>query len=150
MKKNYLLILVLISLLYACTSQAIKDEEIIQDYIADNNIQAIRHNSGIYYSITDSLDTLQTEFPNLKSTVYVIYKGYFIDGTIFDKTKDNDTNIFPLNRLITGWQYGIQLMNKGDKALFFIPSELGYGDKDYNGIPKNSVLIFELELVDFK
>jgi len=150
MKKNYLFILIVITIFISCKSQSIKDEDIIQDYIAKNNIPAIRHSSGIYYLITDSLDTIQTEVPTLKSTVSVIYKGYFIDGKVFDKTKDGDTSVFTLNYLIEGWKNGIQLMHKGDKAQFFIPSALGYGDKDYYTIPKNSVLIFDLELVDFK
>jgi len=150
MKKNYLFVLVIMFALFACTSQSIKDDDIIKDYISQNNIPAVRHSSGIYYLITDTLDTIQTTHPTLNSNVTVKYKGYFIDGTVFDQTTDNKTVTFNLGQVIPGWQYGVQLMKKGDKEILLVPSSLGYGNKDYRSIPANSVLIFELELVDFK
>jgi FKBP-type peptidyl-prolyl cis-trans isomerase FkpA/FKBP-type peptidyl-prolyl cis-trans isomerase FklB len=52
--------------------------------------------------------------------------------------------------LIKGWQIGIPLMKKGGKATFYVPSELGYGGNDMGAIPPNSILIFDIELIDVK
>ncbi|MEI6409778.1 MAG: FKBP-type peptidyl-prolyl cis-trans isomerase [Bacteroidota bacterium] len=57
---------------------------------------------------------------------------------------------FPLSSLIKGWQEGIPLLKKGGKGTFFIPSALGYGSQDQGAIPANSVLIFEITLVDYQ
>ncbi|GAM59731.1 FKBP-type peptidyl-prolyl cis-trans isomerase [Vibrio ishigakensis] len=66
--------------------------------------------------------------PGPKSTVKVHYHGTLIDGTVFDSSVDRGEPIeFPLNKVIHGWQEGLQMMTKGDKFRLFIPSTLGYG-----------------------
>ena len=121
------------------------DREIIEQYLADNNINATKHESGIYYLI-------ETEgtggHPNYSSEVVVKYKGFLTDGTIFDQTNGSSVN-FNLANLIVGWQIGIPLLQKGGKGTFFIPSYLGYGRFPPAGIPENAVLIFDIELIDF-
>ncbi|MFN9955636.1 MAG: FKBP-type peptidyl-prolyl cis-trans isomerase, partial [bacterium] len=72
-----------------------------------------------------------------------------LDGTIFDQTTGNQTATFPLANLIPGWQEGIPLLQKGGKGTFLLPSALGYGPNPVGPIPANSVLIFEIELIDF-
>ncbi len=79
----------------------------------------------------------------------VKYKGYLTDGTVFDQTTGSLSATFSLSGLIEGWQEGIPLLKKGGKGTFFLPSALGYGPSGAGSIPPNTVLIFEIELLDF-
>jgi FKBP-type peptidyl-prolyl cis-trans isomerase len=91
--------------------------------------------------------------PTATSTVEVHYHGTTIDGTVFDSSVNRGQPIsFPLNGVIPGWTEGVQLMPVGSKYKFFIPSELGYGANSPPGAKfgPNSVLIFEVELLDIK
>ena len=130
--------------LFACKDKS--DMEKIEDYLADNNLTATSTPSGLYYIITAEGSG---GHPNLNSTVTVRYKGYRLNGKVFDETVGTDTATFPLKNLIQGWQEGIPLLQKGGKGTFFVPSDLGYGAQQVGDIPANSVLIFEIELVDF-
>ena len=81
------------------------------------------------------------------------YSGYLVDGTKFDSSIDRGTPIdFVLGegRVIKGWDEGISLLNIGAKASLIIPPDLGYGSRAMGPIPANSILIFEVELVDIK
>jgi FKBP-type peptidyl-prolyl cis-trans isomerase len=102
--------------------------------------------SGLYYIITQEGTG---DHPTLQSTVKVRYKGYRLNGDVFDQTSGTSTATFPLTQLILGWQEGIPLLKKGGKGTFFCPSDLAYGSQQVGDIPPNSVLIFEIELVDF-
>ena len=91
--------------------------------------------------------------PNPGDVVSVHYTGYLVDGTKFDSSLDRGEPIqFPLGqgRVIKGWDEGISLLNIGSKATFIIPPNLGYGSRAMGPIPANSILIFEVELVDIK
>lgn len=121
------------------------DREIIEQYLADNNIAAQKHESGVYYLIEAPGSGGS---PNFSSEIVVKYKGYLTDGTVFDQTNGTSAN-FNLANLIVGWQIGIPLLEKGGSGIFFIPSYLGYGRFPPAGIPENAVLIFEIELIDF-
>ena len=81
--------------------------------------------------------------------VVVNYKGTLIDGTEFDA---NDSTEFAVNRVIPGWTEGLTLMNKGTKATLFVPGDLAYGQNPPRGsvIEPNSVLLFEVEILDVK
>ncbi|MBP6796054.1 MAG: FKBP-type peptidyl-prolyl cis-trans isomerase [Saprospiraceae bacterium] len=128
-------------------SQSEEDEDIILDYISKNKLTAIRHNSGIYYIIkTEGTGNN----PTINNTVTVHYKGYLTNGNQFDGTTTNPAT-FPLYNLIQGWQIGIPLIKKGGEIKLIIPSSLGYGSNSpSNAIPSNSVLVFDIQLVDFK
>jgi FKBP-type peptidyl-prolyl cis-trans isomerase FklB len=89
--------------------------------------------------------------PKATDTVKAHYHGTLIDGTVFDSTRERGQPAeFPLNRVIPGWTEGLQLMNRGAKYKFYIPSELGYGQRGAGQkIGANEALVFEVELVDF-
>jgi len=87
--------------------------------------------------------------PSLNDEVTVHYKGTLTDGTVFDSSYDRgQPATFPLNRVVKGWQEGIPLMPVGSKFKFTIPPELAYGSRASPGIPADSILIFEVELID--
>ena len=89
--------------------------------------------------------------PQSGDNVSVHYAGFLLDGTKFDASYDRGEPItFPLGqgRVIKGWDEGISLLKVGGKAKFIIPPDLGYGDRAMGLIPANSILIFEVELVD--
>ena len=105
--------------------------------------------SGLQYEvITEGTGTK----PLASNKVTCHYHGTLIDGTVFDSSvKRGQPATFPLNAVIKGWTEGLQLMPTGSKWRFFIPSHLGYGDRQVSAqIGPNSTLIFEVELLDVK
>jgi FKBP-type peptidyl-prolyl cis-trans isomerase FkpA len=105
--------------------------------------------SGIQYVVMIAADG---EKPQATDTVTVHYKGTFLNGETFDSSYErNEPAVFPLNRVISGWTEGVQLMSVGSKFKFTIPSDLAYGP---NGnpprIPGNTVLEFEIELLEIQ
>ncbi|WP_348798271.1 FKBP-type peptidyl-prolyl cis-trans isomerase [Flavobacterium adhaerens] len=120
-----------------------KNEEEITKYISDNDLDATRTESGLYYVINEEGTGKR---PTATSNVTVAYKGYYTNGEVFDES-DAEGVSFPLQRVIAGWTEGIQLFKEGGSGMLLIPSHLGYGSYFYNGIPGGSVLIFEVTLI---
>ena len=144
------IVLILMLVVSSCTkmkNQAEADDQTIQEYLTLHSLNAVKDPSGLYYIMNV---TGTGTMPSVTSTIEVKYKGSLINGTVFDQTAIDKTFTYALSGLIKGWQIGIPFMKKGGKATFFIPSELGYGAVDVGPIPANSVLIFEIELIDVK
>ena len=83
--------------------------------------------------------------------ITVNYSGYLADGTLFDSSIERDEPIqfvVGQGQVIPGWDEGMLLLKKGDKARFIIPPQLGYGEMQLEKIPANSTLIFDTEIVD--
>ena len=120
------------------------DEEIILQYINDNNLSAKPTGSGLYYVVNSNGNG---DFPDINSIVTVVYKGILTDGTIFDQSGASGAT-FPLKNVIQGWQEGIPLFSEGGSGILLIPSALGYGSQPVGNIPENSVLIFEVTLLN--
>lgn len=104
--------------------------------------------SGLQYQIVEEG---KGESPTGDSMVTVHYKGALIDGKEFDSSygRGQPAN-FPVGGVIPGWQEALKLMKKGAKWKLFVPPELAYGDRPRPGIPANSVLVFDVELLDIK
>lgn len=107
--------------------------------------------SGLRYQIINEGSGAK---PNKGQNVSVHYKGSLVNGTVFDSSYKRKQPIeFPVGagHVIEGWDEGLLLLNQGTKAQFVIPPHLAYGDREVGGvIPANSILIFDLELVDIK
>jgi len=104
--------------------------------------------SGLKYAIIETGEGPMAEAGKL---VTVHYSGYLENGTMFDSSVERDEPIsFPVGQgqVIPGWDEGLQLLNKGSKARFVIPPQLGYGEMQLEKIPANSTLVFDVELVD--
>lgn len=89
--------------------------------------------------------------PGPKDEVTVMYDGRLTDGTVFDSSYARGAPIsFEVNGVIPGWTEGLQLMSTGDEYIFYIPTELGYGDFPRPGgvIKPGDDLIFRVELQD--
>lgn len=90
------------------------------------------------------------EKPSRENEVTVHYTGTLLDGKKFDSSLDrNEPLKMKLDRVIEGWKIGVPLMSKGAKYRFYVPSKLGYGSQNMGAIPPNSILIFDIELLDF-
>lgn len=90
--------------------------------------------------------------PTATDKVKVHYEGSLINGKVFDSSyKRGEPISFPLNGVIKGWTEGLQLMPVGSKFKFYIPQELGYGERGAGqDIPPYSTLIFVVELLDIE
>lgn len=88
--------------------------------------------------------------PKETDMVTVHYTGRLLDGTVFDSSvQRGEPATFPLTMVIKGWTEGLQLMKTGGKTVFYIPSDLAYGEMGSPGSPigPNTPLIFEVELI---
>ncbi len=90
--------------------------------------------------------------PTATDKVRVHYHGTTLDGEVFDSSvQRGETIVFPLNQVIKGWTEGLQLMPIGSKFIFYIPSDLAYGDRGAGPtIKPGATLIFEVELFEIE
>ena len=102
--------------------------------------------SGLQYQVVKMGEGKK---PTANSKVTVNYEGFLVDGTKFDSSRDRgEPASFGLNGVIKGWTEGLQLMPEGSKFTFYIPYQLGYGERGAGGvIPPYATLIFEVELI---
>ncbi|MDE6342822.1 MAG: FKBP-type peptidyl-prolyl cis-trans isomerase [Muribaculaceae bacterium] len=88
--------------------------------------------------------------PTAADIVTVHYTGRLLDGTVFDSSvQRGEPASFPLRAVIPGWTEGLQLMKTGGTTVFYIPSNLAYGEMGTPGGPigPNADLIFEVQLL---
>ena len=128
------------------------DLRLIDEYLDRNSLVAqIDEDSQIRYIIAQQGSGDPAGFGN---SVEVNYRGFLLDDTEFDSSEGRGTFTFVLGRrdVIEGWDIGFQLLNKGTTAFLFIPSGLAYGNSrgPANNLPLNSVLVFEVTVVDIR
>ncbi len=129
------------------------DDKLIQEHLAKNKIKAEKTASGLYYKMSKQGTG---ELAKAGQKVSVNYTGMLLNGEKFDSNIDPQfQHVEPFQfmlgagNVIKGWDEGIALLKKGGKATLYIPSTLAYGKNSPSPkIPANSVLVFDVELVD--
>ena len=124
--------------------QSTTDKGLIEDYVATNNLTGSFNASDLWYSVENQGGGVQAY---TGATVTVAYTGYLLNGSQFDESPAGGAT-FSLNNVISGWQQGIPKFKEGGNGKLIIPSLLGYGTEAVGSIPANSVLIFDVELID--
>ena len=112
-----------------------------------NNAGVITLPSGLQYKVVTAGDG---PLPAATNSVKVNYRGTLIDGTEFDSSAKagHPLSISVTGGVIKGWTEALQLMKVGSKWQLYVPSSLAYGERGNRGIAPNSVLIFDIELLE--
>lgn len=117
----------------------------LEDYKQQDDVWTLPE--GVMYRVITAGDG--DTRPSSTSVVSIYYKGSLINGRVFDDNMSQPCpEPFRLNELIKGWQIVLPNMSVGDRWEVVVPATLGYGSKGTDGIPRNSTLIFEIELVN--
>jgi len=130
-------------------AQSERNRQAAQDFLAKNAKEKGVHTtaSGLEYKVLRAGDA-KAPSPQLTDKVKVQYRGKLLDGTEFDSSYARGQPAeFPLGNMIKGWQEGLALMKPGATYQLFVPPDLAYGPNPRPGIPGNSLLIFEVELL---
>ena len=126
------------------TVSAEANDAFLAEYSQKEGVQ--KTESGIYYLMLEEGTGAK---PTAEDTVKVHYVGRLVTGDEFDSSyARNQPMEFALNRVIAGWTEGVQLVAEGGKIELVLPPELAYGDRGTPNIPPNSVLVFEVELLE--
>lgn len=119
-----------------------------EQFLAQNKLEAgvVQTASGLQYKIVNPGEGAK---PTSTDKVTVHYKGTTLDGKVFDSSYNRDSPAtFQLDQVIRGWTEGVQLMPVGSKYIFWIPSDLAYGDRGAGkDIKPGETLVFEVELL---
>jgi FKBP-type peptidyl-prolyl cis-trans isomerase FkpA len=132
------------------------DAKVIENYLAKNGMtgKAQKTESGVYYVVTQPGSG---PMPQKGEVVQVHYTGKLLDGKVFDSSRTNPQAggkpaqfQLGVGMVIPGWEEGVSKLHKGEKATLIIPSTLAYGPRGNQAIPANSVLLFDIELIDIQ
>ena len=148
MKKLLLLFSFFITFGCVQDSPNIQQIENLQFFIDNQkNDQVIEIEPGLQYLVIDSGDPM-SDPPKLNQTISAHFHGTLTNGEIFWSSLDSEPLKIELSKLIIGCQKAISLMRKGDKWIVYIDPTMAYGEEGRPGIPSNSILIFEIELLE--
>ena len=152
---SLLLTFILLIILSACKNDESIDWKITNDQWLTKFVQTHKNDSNFYTTSTGLTYQIlykgwdKNRKPNSGSTVVVNYKGSLIDGSVFDSVGKDSAVSLTLSNTIAGWQEALPKVYNGAHIKLYIPSNLGYGTSTSNtAIPANSVLIFDINLVD--
>tara|TARA_B100000085_G_scaffold135041_1_gene122935 strand:- start:205 stop:663 length:459 start_codon:yes stop_codon:yes gene_type:complete len=105
---------------------------------------------GLHYAVLNSGD-INSKSPELLDTITAHFHGTLTDGTVFwSSVESNEPLTIQLSGLIEGCQKAISLMKVNDKWRVYIDPSMAYGDEGRPGIPSNSILVFDIELLDIQ
>ena len=128
-------------------AQYAEDLEAIDQYITDNNItDTLHHWTDIRYKVHTEGTGLQARVGDF---ILVDYKGYFLDGEVFDQGLFGNSPPVVLNSssMILGWYYMCQDMQEGDSITIYLPSAYAYGRQGQSAVPPNTPLIFDMKMI---
>ncbi len=121
------------------------DRNKILEYLEDNQIDDYyEHESGVFIFINNHGEG---EHPDEESIVQMKYSGCLLDGEEFHNPGVAEN--VPLSRVVRGLRIGVMELRRGSTGKIFVPSALGYGRQGIGNIPRNAVLIFDVEIIDF-
>ena len=127
---------------YKAEVNRVKGEKFLAENALKENVDTTE--TGLQYTI---IAEGAAEKVAVNDTVTVKYKGSLIDGTVFDEGEIQG-HISGSRGLIAGFDQGIRLLGEGGKAVIYLPSDLAYGPRGNRGIEPNSVLVFDIEVVE--
>ena len=105
---------------------------------------------GLHYAVLNSGD-INSKSPELSDIITAHFHGTLTDGTVFwSSIESNEPLTIQLSGLIEGCQKVISRMKVNDKWRVYIDPSMAYGDEDRPGIPSNSILVFDIELLDIQ
>lgn len=145
--KKILLLFILISS-FSCSDDAIdyteQNDIDIAIYTEENNLNVQKTSSGLYYLMNSNGSGAS---PSSNSSVTIDYKGYLLDGTVFDQ---NTNATFNVRGVIPGFAEAVRLLKKGGSGTFILPSRLGYGNSGSGQFIKSGdVIVFDINLKSF-
>ena len=121
------------------------NERFLADYAMKEGVMT--HPSGLMYRVLKAGDGAMPTSGN--DQVTVTYKGWMIDGTVFDETQPGMPATFQAGGLIEGWVHALSMMREGDEWEIVLPSPIAYGEQGAGGvIPPNQTLVFQMALLD--
>lgn len=144
-----LLCLLLILILGACSTYSDEDlkgfDKTIREWIRQQNIQYKSTDSGLYYYFENKGQGQKIKYTD---SVTVQFKGTLLDSTIFEIEKVPVT--FAVNEVIIAWKEVLLMSERNAKIKIIVPPQLGYGNHKLDKIPQNSILLYEIEIIDIK
>ena len=144
-----LLCLLLILILGACSTYSDEDlkgfDKTIREWIRQQNIQYKSTDSGLYYYFENKGQGQKIKYTD---SVTVQFKGTLLDSTIFEIEKVPVT--FAVNEVIIAWKEVLLMSKRNAKIKIIVPPQLGYGNHKLDKIPQNSILLYEIEIIDIK
>lgn len=163
---KYLFLLISICFLFSCgndepeplieaTVQAEREDQIIQQYLEENNLTAQKTDLGIYYIVLEEGEGATT--PNEGASVVVNYVGKVLYGRQFDSSYETGkplTFTVSSGSVVVGFEQAVQQMKLNEKTRFFIPSRYAYGTSGITSggreiIPPFATLVFDIKLEEF-
>tara|TARA_X000000950_G_scaffold282896_1_gene382631 strand:+ start:645 stop:1103 length:459 start_codon:yes stop_codon:yes gene_type:complete len=151
--KRFFTLIISLTVLVSCVQDSPNVKQIanMKFFIENQEQEGINVvEKGLHYAVLNYGD-MNSKSPELSDTITAHFHGTLTDGTVFWSSVDSDEPLtIELSKLIEGCQKIISLMKINDKWRVYIDPSMAYGDEGRPGIPSNSILIFDIELLDIQ